>query len=66
MIHFFYYLYLPQLFINSEHRECEHRTYIVKEQYDRLKSSMSLSTLKKQIGTRRIAGDMGGDHDAGS
>ncbi len=31
---FLYYLYLPQLFINSEYRECEHRTYIVKEHYD--------------------------------
>ncbi len=43
---FFYYLYLPQLFLNREYRECEHRTYIVKEHYDWLKSSPSLSTLK--------------------
>ncbi len=30
-----------------EYRECEHRTYIVKEHYDWLKSSTSLSTLQK-------------------
>ncbi len=34
--YFFNYLYhtLPQLFLNSKYRECEHRTYIVKEHYD--------------------------------
>ncbi len=26
---FFYYLYIPQLFLNSEYRDCEHRPYIV-------------------------------------
>ncbi len=42
-------LYLPQLFLNSEYRECEHRTYTVKEHYDWIKSSTSWSTLKKQV-----------------
>ncbi len=28
---FFYYLYLSQLFLNREYRECEQKTYIVKE-----------------------------------
>ncbi len=31
---FYYHLYLPQLFLNSEYRECDQRTYIVKEHYD--------------------------------
>ncbi len=46
---FFYNLYLPKLFLNSEYREYEQRTCIVKEHYDRLKSSASLSTLKKHV-----------------
>ncbi len=65
----FYYLY--QLYWNGEYRECEHRTYIVKEQYDRLKSSASLSTLKTLIiffPNMVLAWDglrgYGGDHDA--
>ncbi len=41
--------YLPQLFLNSEYRECEDRTSIVKEHYDWHKSSASLSTLKKHV-----------------
>ncbi len=41
---FFYNLYLPLLFLNGEYRECEYKTYIVKEHYDWLKSSVSLST----------------------
>ncbi len=45
----FYYLYLPQLFLNSKYRELEQITYIVKEHYDWLKSSASLSTLKKHV-----------------
>ncbi len=43
---FFNYLYLPQLFLNSEYKEYEQITYIVKEKYGWLKSSTSLSTLK--------------------
>ncbi len=45
----FYLLFVPQLFLNSEYRECEQRTYIVKEHYDWLKSSASLITLKKHV-----------------
>ncbi len=48
-VHVFYYPYLPQLFLNGEYRECEHRTYIVKEHYDWLKSSVRLGTLKKHV-----------------
>ncbi len=33
--------------LNGEYREYEQRTYIVKEHYDWLKSSASLSTLQK-------------------
>ncbi len=33
MDYFFYYLYLPVI-LNSEYRECEQRTYIVKEHYE--------------------------------
>ncbi len=40
---------LPQLFLNCKYRECQQRTYIVKEHYDWLKSSVSLSTLKKHV-----------------
>ncbi len=50
--------------LNSEYRECEHRTYIVKEHYDWLKSSASLSTIQKHVdGLRGIWGE---DHDDGS
>ncbi len=62
----------PYKLYYREYRECEHRTYIVKEHYDWLKSSASLSTLKKHVifflntvlacdGLRGIWG-----HDAGS
>ncbi len=63
---FFNYLYLPQIFLNSEYRECDHRTYIVKEHYDSLKSSTSLSNQKTRNflsehgnDMQRIAEDMG-------
>ncbi len=35
--------------LNSEYKECEQITYTVKEHYDWLKSSASLSTLKKHV-----------------
>ncbi len=61
---FIYYLYLPQLSLNSEYRECEHRTYIVKEHCDRLNPAHSQKTRhflsEHSIGMRRIAGGMGG------
>ncbi len=46
---FFIIICTFQLFLNSEYRECEHRTYIVKEHYDWLKSNTNLSTLKKHV-----------------
>ncbi len=55
----FYYLYLPQLFLNSEYRECEQITYIDKEHYDWLKSISQKARhflSEHSIGMRRIAG----------